>query len=571
MSRCLRGIPVSPGIAIGPAWFYNPSIVAVEFLQVQDPGVEIARFNDAIKKAKDQISSLYLKSKSVIGVNEAAIFEAHKLFLDDPEFIQEITDLISTEQINAESAVDRVISQFAQKLYAIQDEYFRARAQDIRDIGRRILCCLAGINSNEINMPDRPVIILAEDLTPSDTMQFERDRILGLCTSRGGPTSHTAILARSLGIPAVVNLSLQLSNIHEFEQVILDGNEGILWVDPTPEEIERADNARKNWAMRQENALSMAHLPAMTQDGHVIEVAANIGNIEDAKHAIAFGADGVGLFRTEFLYLNRQQMPLLEEQIEVYKQIFGILGRRPVVVRTLDIGGDKAVDYLGIKNEPNPFLGWRAIRMIDERPDILRDQFSALLQAGIETDLRIMVPMVSSIEEVEHARQLLDQARDNLIRSGVPFADAFQFGIMVEIPSAALLAESLADYVDFFSIGTNDLTQYALAVDRTNERVAHLASPFHPVVIQLIAITIQGAHAKGKWVGLCGEMAGDPLATPLLIGLGLDEFSMAPASIPLIKQNIRQLSANQCREIANHALDLKTTEAVKSFLRSLKS
>jgi phosphoenolpyruvate-protein phosphotransferase len=566
MSRHARGIPVSGGIAIGPGWIYRPTIVNVERRIDQDPEIERRRLVSALAAARDQISRLRQATREQLGQEQAAIFEAHLLILEDPEFIGRINDAIAADRINAEAALAGVVEEYAQMMLALSDEYFQARAQDIRDVGHRLLCCLSGAEVGGAEMPDQPVIVLAEDLTPSDTVQFDRARVLGLCTLRGGPTSHTAILARSLGVPAVVNLALPLEDLHDGVPLILDGSAGELIIDPVPEEIGKARRDRSEQRALWAEQLSAAALPAATTDGRVVEVAANIGSVEDARQAIDFGAEGVGLLRTEFLYLNRERLPSLEEQVGVYQEIFTVMGNRPVVVRTLDIGGDKAVDYLGIQHEPNPFLGWRAIRMIDEKPEILRDQFSALLLAGRGVDLRIMIPLVASLEEVLGARQLFDQACQSLQLIGRPVAERVQFGIMIEVPSAALLAGHLAEHVDFFSIGTNDLAQYTLAVDRTNERVAHLASPFHPAVLNLIAQTIQAAHSRGKWVGLCGEMAGDPRATPLLLGLGLDEFSMAPASIPIVKQRIRQLAFKDCREIAAAALKLPTTRAVLDYL-----
>ena len=570
MSQQAKGIPVSDGIAIGSGWIYCPVAIKVERYQNQDPEFEKDRLETALQQAKSQIAQLHQRTRETIGEEEAAIFEAHALFLDDPEFVGGIKTIIEAQRINAEAAVEEVVELYAQQMLSLEDAYFQARAQDIGDVGHRLLCCLLGVSPEGINLPDRAVIIVAEDLTPSDTVQFERSKILGLCTVRGGPTSHTAILARSIGVPAAVCLPMQLDDLENGVLLILNGTDGTLTIDPAPEELVQARQSQNQWRSRWAEQVADAHLPAVTKDGRTVEVVANIGSVTDARQAVEYGAEGVGLLRTEFLYLDKQQMPSQAEQVNTYREIFEVIGNRPLVVRTLDIGGDKAVEYLGTKSEPNPFLGWRAIRMIDEKPEILRDQFCALLEAGAGFDLRIMVPMVSSLDEVQQARQLFDEAHQALRTSSRPMADNVQFGIMVEVPAAALLVEHLAKYVDFFSIGTNDLAQYTLAVDRTNERVAHLASPFHPAVIRLIAGTIQEAHAKGKWVGLCGEMAGDPLAAPLLLGLGLDEFSMAAASIPVVKQTIRQLVYRDCQEIAATALKLPTTKTVMEYLEQVK-
>ncbi|NTU75424.1 MAG: phosphoenolpyruvate--protein phosphotransferase, partial [Anaerolineaceae bacterium] len=416
-------------------------------------------------------------------------------------------------------------------------------------------------------LPQEPVIIIAEDLTPSDTVAFDRSKILAFCTLKGGPTSHTAILARSIGVPATVSTPLPLEDIPNGTLLILDGSTGEVWVEPNEAELAEARKKQSagntQWAI----ILEAAQKPAFTRDGKQVEVVANIGSAADARQAVANGAEGVGLLRTEFLYMDRDSLPSEAEQINVYREIFAVMGSRPVVVRTLDIGGDKSVSYLGIKEEANPFLGWRAIRMVSERPEILVDQFRALLQAGVDSDLRIMLPMVSNIDEVIQAKNLLEISRCQLTEEGKAYAQNVQFGIMIEVPSAALLASHFAELVDFFSIGTNDLTQYTLAVDRSNERVANLASPFNPAVVTLIANTIQAAHAKGKWVGLCGEMAGDPLGTPLLLGLGLDEFSMAPKSIPEVKELLRGLTMEECRKIAQHVLTLPSAAAVEEYLK----
>ena len=566
MSPLVKGIGVSAGIAIGPGWVYRPIKVEVKRFDDCDPLGETTRLDDALAEAKSQISELRVRTLGVIGKEEAAIFEAHLMFLDDPEFITAIKGIIDEQKINAEAAVEEVVEHFAGEMLALEDEYFRARAQDIRDIGQRVIYCLSGVDTKSLELPKEPVIILADDLTPSDTVQFDRRVLLGLCTVRGGPTSHTAILARSLGVPAAVCVPFRLDEIEKSALVILDGREGELTIDPSDEQVSAAKTNQTVWQADWQTQLAAASKPAVTLDGHTVEVVANIGNVGDARQAIEYGAEGVGLLRTEFLYMDRQTMPNEELQVSEYKEIFDVMGNRPLVVRTLDIGGDKEVAYLGLNEEPNPFLGWRAIRMISERPEVLHNQFRALLRAGVGIDLRIMIPLVSNLDEVIKARQILDEARQALINEQLPAAENVQFGIMVEVPSAALMIEHIAGYVDFFSIGTNDLTQYTLAIDRTNERVADLASPFHPAVIQLIARTIETARTKSKWVGLCGEMAGDPLATPLLLGLGLDEFSMAPTSIPVVKQVIRNLELKECREIARAALGLPSSEAVKEYL-----
>lgn len=572
-----QGLSASPGIAIGPALVYHTQKVAFTEDRVDDPRIEWRLLEQAIRKAHTQLTALEQRARKIAGEEEAAIFEAHRLFLDDEELLEKLRTLVLEERLNAKAAVHHAFEQYAEALLALEEEYFQARAQDLRDVAQRVMRCLEGDGEEErLEDSAEPIILVAEDLTPSDTIRFDREQILGIVTARGGPTSHTAILARAMGVPAVVSAPFDLSDIRSGTLAILNGNSGIFNVGPTLHELEVARREKEEWDFRRRAELSQAEQPAITRDGAFrAEVVANIGNVEDAEQAIHFGAEGVGLFRTEFLYLQRSSMPLLSDQVRAYRRVLEVMVERPVVVRTLDIGGDKEVSYLGTEKEPNPFLGWRAIRMIRERPDVLENQFSALLQAagqvtaeGLGCDLRIMLPMVSSVAEVERAREIYEEARAALQAEGKPLPEQVQFGIMVEVPSAALLADHFARLVDFFSIGTNDLTQYTLAVDRTNERVSVLASPYHPAVLRLIEMTIRAAHAHGKWVGLCGELAGDPLAVPLLVGLHLDEFSMAPSSIPTIKDLIRRWTLPACEEVARQCLQFSLAADVIEYLKS---
>ncbi|WP_322792726.1 phosphoenolpyruvate--protein phosphotransferase [Bellilinea sp.] len=572
-----QGLPASPGIAIGPALIYRTEKVAFTEERVDDPRIEWRLLEQAIRKAHTQLTALEERARKVAGEEEAAIFEAHRLFLDDEELLEKLRGLVLEERLNAKAAVHHAFEQYAEALLALEEEYFQARAQDLRDVAQRVMRCLEGDGEEErLENSAEPIILVAEDLTPSDTIRFDREQILGIVTARGGPTSHTAILARAMGVPAVVSAPFDLNDIRSGTLAILNGNSGTFNVGPTLHELEVARREKEEWDARRRAELSQAEQPAITRDGAFrAEVVANIGSVEDAEQAIRFAAEGVGLFRTEFLYLQRSSMPSLADQVRAYRRVFEVMGERPVVVRTLDIGGDKEVPYLGTEKEPNPFLGWRAIRMIRERPDVLENQFLALLQAagqvtaeGVRCDLRIMLPMVSSVAEVERAREIYEEAWAALQAEGKPLPEKVQFGIMVEVPSAALLADHFAPLVDFFSIGTNDLTQYTLAVDRTNERVSVLASPYHPAVLRLIEMTIGAAHAHGKWVGLCGELAGDPLAVPLLVGLHLDEFSMAPSSIPTIKDLIRRWTLPACEEVARQCLQFSLAADVIEYLKS---
>lgn len=567
MKQYAKGIPASGGIAIGPVWLFKPVEVNVTRVDGCDPAIQWKRLEAALAETNTQLEALYQRALDTIGPDEAEIFAAHQMVLSDPDLLALIKDILQ-QQVNAETAIQEGIEKYAKALMELEEEYFRARAQDVRDIGHRILRNLLGLPVENTAFATSPAIILAEDLAPSDTVQFDRKNILGFCIMRGSATSHTAILARSVGVPAVVSAPFDLRQIENGMIAIVDGKDGRLVINPDEKELREAQKLQREQNAAFNKNLAMAHQPAITQDGVKVEVVANIGGINDAVQAIENGAEGVGLLRTEFLYLERQDMPNEAAQINTYLEIFEAMGNRPIVIRTLDIGGDKQVSYLGIQAEFNPFLGWRAIRMISERPDVLENQLRAILQAGAGFDIRIMIPMISCLDEVLQAKSLYEKARRDLKAQGLPCAEKTQFGIMIEVPSAALIAGTLADSVDFFSIGTNDLTQYTIAVDRTNERVAHLASYFHPAVLQLIFKTIHEAHARNKWVGLCGEMAGDPLAIPFLLGAGLDEFSMAAKSIPVVKQIIRGLSVQECARIAADAIKLPTTSAVIDMLKA---
>lgn len=565
-----QGLPASGGVAIGPAWVYRPEALQIERRRIDDPEQEWRRLELALAQARQQLDDLETRARDAVGEEESAIFEAHRLFLDDVELLGMVERAIRNDSLNAEIAVDDSFEHYAAMLLSLDNDYFRARAQDVRDVKQRVLCILLDKETASAAALDHPAVILADDLTPSDTIQFEREHILGLGTVRGGPTSHTAILARALGVPAVVSVPLALNEIAAGALVVLDGDAGEVIIAPSAEVLAAARAKQQGWEAKRTAELAAAHEPAITRDGHAVEVVANVGNRDDALQALAMGAEGVGLFRTEFLYLDRDDMPTEGEQVQAYRQVFELMPGRPLVVRTLDVGGDKPAAYLDVESEANPFLGWRAIRMMDKRSDVLVGQFRALLLAAGQTDvdLRIMLPLVSRLEEIARARSLFEEAWTALEAEGHPLPAAVQFGMMVEVPSAALLAPHFAQRVDFFSIGTNDLTQYTLAVDRTNERVAHLASPYHPAVLRLIAMTIEAAHAQGKWVGLCGEFAGDPLATSLLLGLGLDEFSMAPVAIPAVKEEIRRWNMARCIQIAQDVLALSTTQAVKRYLQA---
>lgn len=566
--RRFQGLPAANGITIGPAWIYRPQVVEIVEKKITNPEEEWLRYQNALAVTRVELQALEEKAKNEIGEEEAAIFQAHQEFLGDVELVNAVKEAIFNQKTNAEAAVSSEFNRYAELLAQLEDDYLRARAQDIKDVSDRLVRVLQGKTTDHSGGLIEPSIIVADDLTPSDTVQFEKKKILGICIAKGGPTSHTAILARSLGIPAVVSAPFCLDDVENGILTILDGNQGTVDFGPTLNELNLAKTRKADYEKNRELQISSASQPAITKDGHQVEVVANIGGIEDAKNAMEMGAEGVGLFRTEFLYLDRSDLIALDDQVTIYSGVFKVLGGKPIVVRTLDIGGDKSLSYLSLQEEQNPFLGWRGIRMVRERPDILENQFRALLMASPGADLRIMLPMVSGVGEVERSREIFESVRSELIKNEIPISDRIQFGIMIEVPSAALLAHHLARLVDFFSIGTNDLTQYTIAVDRTNERVAVLASPYNPAVLNLINMTIQAAHAEGKWVGLCGELAGDVPAVPLLLGMGLDEFSMAPGNVPPVKEAIRKWSIEKARAIASEALKMRHSTDVLAYLKN---
>lgn len=562
----LRGNPASPGLAIGPAFHFWIPELRIERHTCLDPENEWARFEQALTTARGDLEILVERTTVECGCEQAAIFDAQIMMLDDPELLDAVRDAVLGGHASAEAALHEAADVFAAALASLDDPYLAARAADVRDVRDRVLRILLGV-AVPISLCT-PSIILAQDLAPSDTANLDKMLVLGFCTAGGGPTSHTAILARSLGLPAVVGADPRIMEIPEGAEVILDGDGGLLLAEADPATRAAYLDRRARAEARRAAALVSAQAPAVTADGRQVEVVANIGNVAGAQAALNAGAEGVGLLRTEFLYLERATLPSEEEQYAAYRAILETFGRRPVVLRTLDIGGDKELPYLELAREENPFLGVRAIRLCLAQPDLLRPQIRAALRASVAGNLKLMFPMVATVEEVRAARGLVDQWRDELVQEGHPVAIGVEIGIMVEIPSAALMADVLAREVDFFSIGTNDLTQYTLAADRTNAQVAALASAFHPAVLRLIKMVVDAAHARGKWVGLCGELAGEPLAIPILLGLGIDEFSMNPPAIPQAKALIRKLTTAEARRVAAGALRLESAPAVQAFARA---
>ena len=559
-SKTLKGIPAAPGLAHGKTVIVTQEELDIPNYEVQDVEKESQRLTDACAKGQEELSAFKEDVGERAKSDEAQIFEAHRMILEDVALLDRARKSIESG-VNAEKAWMDSIEYFAQMMEAIPDETLSSRAVDIRDVGRRVLGHLLGVSVGGTVLT-YPAVILGDDLTPSDTVSLDKDLVLGFATARGGPTSHTAILAKAFGLPAVVGLGEEILSVPNGTLVMVDGTLGSVAVTPDEAELAAFIEKEEIAEVEQAEARDAAQARAVTADGERVEVVANVGGITDAPLGIKNGAEGVGLFRTEFLYLDRNALPTEAEQIEAYKAVFELYAGLPIVVRTLDIGGDKVIPYLDLPKELNPFLGWRGVRMLDGAEDIFLQQFKALLQAGIGADLRIMVPMVSGLAEIRAAKDVMEKAKVELKAEGKAFTDKVQFGIMVEVPSAALMADRLAKEVDFFSIGTNDLTQYTTAVDRTNSKVAHLANPLNPAVLTLIKRTIDCAHVEGKWVGLCGELAGEPLAAPILLGLGLDEFSMSPARVPLIKRVMKSLRKAECVPFAEKVLALNDTDEV---------
>lgn len=569
--RVLKGIPAAEGIAVGPAFRFQALQLDVPERSPEAPEAEMARFEAAREQAREEIAALKAKLQARADDDSAAIFDAHAMMLADPMLHDAVRRRVEAGA-TVEAAVAAATEELAAMLGGMDDALFAARAVDVQDVGRRVLRILLGLPDASLDAIGEPSIVVAHDLTPSDTVSMQPEMTLGFCTAAGGLTSHTAILARTLGIPAVVGLGqAALEEIESGVTLALDGSTGQVVVAPAADTLERFEATRDQQATRLSEIRARAAEEAHTADGRRVEVGANVGDLTSAQEAVRFGAEGVGLLRTEFLYLQEKRPPDEEKQIAAYRAIFEALAGRPVIVRTLDIGGDKPPPYLTFPDELNPFLGWRAIRIgLDDLP-LFKTQLRAILRAAVGHHTLIMFPMVSGVGELRRARAVVEEVRSELDAQGLAYADDVPVGIMVETPAAAMLADALAAECDFFSLGTNDLTQYTLAVDRTNERVAGLFQPLHPAVLRLIQRTIEAAHAQGKWVGMCGELAGMKRAIPILLGLGLDEFSMAPRAIPEAKWVMGQLTDAQMAAIAQQALDLTTADEVEDFARQTLS
>ncbi|NGK82577.1 phosphoenolpyruvate--protein phosphotransferase [Staphylococcus aureus] len=563
MSKLIKGIAASDGVAIAKAYLLvEPDLTFDKNEKVTDVEGEVAKFNGAIEASKVELTKIRNNAEVQLSADKAAIFDAHLLVLDDPELIQPIQDKIKNENANAATALTDVTTQFVTIFESMDNEYMKERAADIRDVSKRVLSHILGVELPNPSMIDESVVIVGNDLTPSDTAQLNKEFVQGFATNIGGRTSHSAIMSRSLEIPAIVGTKSITQEVKQGDMIIVDGLNGDVIVNPTEDELIAYQDKRERYFADKKELQKLRDADTVTVDGVHAELAANIGTPNDLPGVIENGAQGIGLYRTEFLYMGRDQMPTEEEQFEAYKEVLEAMNGKRVVVRTLDIGGDKELSYLNLPEEMNPFLGYRAIRLCLAQQDIFRPQLRALLRASVYGKLNIMFPMVATINEFREAKAILLEEKENLKNEGHDISDDIELGIMVEIPATAALADVFAKEVDFFSIGTNDLIQYTLAADRMSERVSYLYQPYNPSILRLVKQVIEASHKEGKWTGMCGEMAGDETAIPLLLGLGLDEFSMSATSILKARRQINGLSKNEMTELANRAVDCATQEEV---------
>ncbi|HAB1120409.1 TPA_asm: phosphoenolpyruvate-protein phosphotransferase PtsI [Salmonella enterica subsp. enterica serovar Enteritidis] len=564
----ISGILASPGIAFGKALLLKEDEIVIDRKKISADKVdqEVERFLSGRAKASAQLEAIKTKAGETFGEEKEAIFEGHIMLLEDEELEQEIIALIKDKHMTADAAAHEVIEGQATALEELDDEYLKERAADVRDIGKRLLRNILGLAIIDLSAIQEEVILVASDLTPSETAQLNLQKVLGFITDAGGRTSHTSIMARSLELPAIVGTGSVTAQVKNGDYLILDAVNNQVYVNPTNDVIEQLRAVQEQVATEKAELAKLKDLPAITLDGHQVEVCANIGTVRDVEGAERNGAEGVGLYRTEFLFMDRDALPTEEEQFAAYKAVAEACGSQAVIVRTMDIGGDKELPYMNFPKEENPFLGWHAVRIAMDRKEILRDQVRAILRASAFGKLRIMFPMIISVEEVRALRKEIEIYKQELRDEGKAFDESIEIGVMVETPAAATIARHLAKEVDFFSIGTNDLTQYTLAVDRGNDMISHLYQPMSPSVLNLIKQVIDASHAEGKWTGMCGELAGDERATLLLLGMGLDEFSMSAISIPRIKKIIRNTNFEDAKVLAEQALAQPTTDELMTLV-----
>lgn len=562
----LKGIAASAGVACAKAYKLEQPVVVIEKRTDITPADEVAKLDAALAKTVKDIEGVKARAAKRLSEEELAVFDAHLMMANDPELTGQMKNMINNDNVNAEYAAEQVANMMIAMFESMDNDYFRERAADIKDVTFRLKCNLLGLVIPDLSSIDEPAIIVAHDLTPSDTAQLN-EFVKGFVTEIGGKTSHSAIMANSLEIPAVVGTAGVMEAIANGDLVGMDAIEGEVFVNPDEETV--AVLAKKEADYKEEKAALkvLINAKSVSVDGHEVELAGNIGNAKDAEQVVANGGEGVGLFRTEFLYMDNDHFPTEEEQFEVYKQVLQTLEGRKVVVRTLDIGGDKKLSYFEFPEEMNPFLGYRAIRLCLDRTDIFKTQLRALCRASVYGKLCIMFPMIATVNEFRNAKALFEECKAELIAEGVEVSDDIQVGMMVEIPAAAVLADEFSKYADFFSIGTNDLIQYSMAADRMSQKVSYLYQPYNPAILRLINMTIKGAHKNGKWVGMCGAMAGEPYAVPILLGLGLDEFSMSATQILKARKVVNSLSYEEMQTLAENCMNMDTAEEVLDYVK----
>jgi phosphotransferase system enzyme I (PtsI) len=566
----LIGKSASYGIGIAKALVLENKEIKLESGKTTDVDLEINRFNDAVSSSLEELNQLYQKTLSTLGEDKAQIFEAHSLILQDPELIDSIHDEIRTQQYRASMATDIVSKRFIEMFETMDNEYMRERSLDIKDVSSRIIRKILGIDSVNLSDLKDDVILVAHDITPSQMAGIDLKKTIGIITEIGGKTSHTAIMARTMELPAVVGLKDATKSIKSGDILIIDGEAGEVYPSPDQDTLNIYENRRNKILKLKQEMLSYRDLSASTKDNRKVHLEANIASPLDLDSVIRNGADGIGLFRTEFIYMDREKAPTEEEQFTIYKKVLEGMSGKPVVIRTLDVGGDKHLAYLKIPKEENPFLGFRAIRYCLQDKPLFKEQLRALLRSSVFGNLSIMFPMISGLEEIEAAKAILEECKIELKKEGLTYSDKIRVGIMIEIPSAAIMADLLAQHVDFFSIGTNDLIQYVCAVDRMNENIHNLYDPFHPGVLRLIQMTITAGEARGIEVAMCGEMAANEALTAILLGMGLTHFSMAPGSILKTKKMIREMEFEQSKKLASKVLALPSGKAIKDHLNTLK-
>ncbi|OGW78405.1 MAG: phosphoenolpyruvate--protein phosphotransferase [Omnitrophica bacterium RIFCSPLOWO2_02_FULL_45_16] len=565
----LRGIPAAPGIVTGHALLLDRQqyVIPKRSLKEDQISNEIKHFKDALIQTKQEILDIKKRISEELSSEHGQIFSAHLLVIEDSMLIEEVIAKIKKEKLSAEYVFQDVLKKYIKVFSEMEDEYLRERISDINDIGKRILKNLIGAREDALSTLKEKAIVISYDLSPSDTATMHKKNVIGFATDIGSRTSHTAIMAKSLEIPAVVGLETATKNVKSGDTLIVDGTHGVVIVNPAPATLKHYESSRKKLVAFEKHLLEMKDLPCETKDGRKIELMANIELHEEVPSVIAHGAEGIGLYRTEYFYMNRKDLPTEEEQFKAYSVVAKKMKPYNVVIRTLDLGGDKFLSQLEIPQEMNPFMGWRAIRFCLARPDIFKTQMRAILRASSFGKLKMMYPMISGIEELQQANAILEDTKRELRKEGISFDENMQVGAMIEVPSAALTADILAREADFFSIGTNDLIQYSLAVDRVNEKIAYLYEPAHPAILLLIKNIIEAGHKAGIWVGMCGEMAGDIFMTLILLGFGLDEFSTSPIAIPELKKIIRAVTMDQAKEIAQQAITLSTGKDIERFAK----